>query len=531
MPEPFAERLSVANAADRTVLTRILTALNRIAEGCQQRRWLALIVIVGTFLPVSIAAANNWPLTNDEIYTLRIAQQSTIQQMIAVSREIDLHPPLHYLAEREALKLPIRRDVAARFPSLLGGLAFCIALFLYTERRLGAVFGFVAVGFTWFTFLLDYTWSNRPYALWMAFLWMTILALDSARSSAKRGWGLAAVFLLAVAMVMTQILGVICLAILIVAEGVRGWRLRRFDWVLGAVLVLPCFCALYVHFQIHALSGNTFPQGQQASMGLVFGMYGEMIGNIAVIAGACVVGMFLLIGSRRSPAPSAATLRSMEPEDVALLLMFLAFPVILFFPAKIENLQFWSRYGMPVIPALSVLLAWSIARRMPWGNVTALILAMVSVGYTVSRIFSDDDPRVVARAVVGGRAPIALDKLDHSLPIVVASPMSFVEMADREPAAIADRVYYLTDYAAADQYAHYTLFENEDKIVKLLNLPTHAEPLGDFTAMHTAFYLTGEYGRPEIWLPRKLIADGWKLQYLGKYVSTYENNDLYLVSK
>ena len=128
-----------------------------------------------------------------------------------------------------------------------------------------------------------------------------------------------------------------------------------------------------------------------------------------------------------------------------------------------------------------------------------------------------------------GRQPIALSTLDASLPIVAASPMTFVEMSDRETEPIARRVFYLTDRDAALQYAHYTLFENEDKIRQMLHLPSQTEALAPFVAEHKRFYVVGPYGQPEVWLLRKLAAEGFVLDYLGKFQSTYESQDLYLV--
>jgi len=96
---------------------------------------------------------------------------------------------------------------------------------------------------------------------------------------------------------------------------------------------------------------------------------------------------------------------------------------------------------------------------------------------------------------------------------------------------MARRVFYLTDREAALQYSHYTLFENEDKIRRLLQLPSQTEDLQKFLAEHPRFYVVGDYDRPEVWLLRKLAADGVPLDYLGKYESTYESTDLYLVSR
>jgi len=114
---------------------------------------------------------------------------------------------------------------------------------------------------------------------------------------------------------------------------------------------------------------------------------------------------------------------------------------------------------------------------------------------------------------------------------VTASPMTFVEMSDRESPEIVKRVFYLTDRDAAMQYSHYTLFENEDKIRRLLGLGSQTEAFPQFMAEHPRFYVVGDYGRSDVWLLRKLEADGMTLRYMGKFESTYESDDLFLISK
>ena len=87
--------------------------------------------------------------------------------------------------------------------------------------------------------------------------------------------------------------------------------------------------------------------------------------------------------------------------------------------------------------------------------------------------------------------------------------------------AVADDVGWARQ--AAEQYAQYTLFENEGKIRNLLGLPSQTSDLKPFLSQHAQFYVVGNYAANEIWLLRKLAADGLTLKYLGKFQSTYDS--------
>ena len=187
---------------------------------------------------MAIAEGHGRPL-NDEIYTVHIAQQPTLRQMLEVARQVDLHPPLHYLAVREAMRLPAPRWLTARLPSILCGLLLSLSMFWYTARRFGNLFGFVAVGVLWMSPALDYAWSDRPYMLWLGFLWALLLVIDVARQNERPWWSLPAVFLLSLGMVLSHLLGIVCIAVILLSEGVRAWRRRHWDWRLSLAVALP----------------------------------------------------------------------------------------------------------------------------------------------------------------------------------------------------------------------------------------------------------------------------------------------------
>jgi hypothetical protein len=512
------------------------TGLIELANLLDSNRMVCVGVICACLVPLAVLESHSIPLGNDEIYTLHIAQQPTLRAMVALSREIDLHPPLHYVAQRIALHSDLPRWMASRLPSLLAALVACLAVFWWTAKRLGNLYGLAAVGMLWLTPVLDYAWDNRPYMLWIAWLCLLLVARDAAVRPMRTRWAVPMVFLLTFAMVMTHMIGVACIGPFLAAEYVRARRVGRADWALISAFTLPALGGLGFFYQASHFAKNSFPTVHLPSVYLAADLYNMVVGNTAWVISGCLMVGIIIFGREPRRLPMAATtnpdLRDsrLSKEELALVSTLLALPLALMLAADVLHVQFWVRYGLASTPAWAVLSVWMIARRLPAARIVAILLVIATTGYMVRRMILESPPRGNAGTIDGGRRPIPLRTLDPSLPIVAASPMTFVEMSDREPLQIAQRVFYLTDYAAALQYSHYTLFESEGKIRQLLNLPSQTEDFEKFFAEHPKFYIVGDYQRPEVWLLHKLAADGTNLDYLGKYESTYESDDLYLVT-
>ena len=526
-----------ATAAERWRSRRdvAMQGLHKLVEGAgralEGSTLLCLGLLTLLYVPWGLVEAHAHLLLNDEIYTVHIAQQATWRQMLWLAREIDLHPPMHYVLQREALLLGLPRWLGSRLPSLVAGWLMSVALFRLGSRRLGNVMGMVTVLFVWVSPAIDWAWDNRPYMLWMCGLSLLMLAWDRAISPFRTWRSVAAVFGAGLLMTSSHLIGVACLLPFALAEGTRFWRERQTDWWLWLALLSPASIGAGYFYQIRHLRENSFPVLHLPSLGMGEDVYRAMVTQFFFLLSMSTV-IWCYLGWRREEGSGRRRRLRMRPEEAVFLAAMIVLPALLMVVGSVLKVQFWARYGSCGVLALGVVIPWMIQGRVGPFRAFGTLLVGVMLGNVVYRMATEfpvqgtDAPGYHQM----GRQPILLSGLDARLPIVDASPMIFTEMSDREPPAIASRVFYLTDRAAAVRYSGYTLFENEDKIRRLMNLPSQTAPLGQFLRTHRQFYLVANYDSEQDWLPRKLVDSGVELRYLGKFVSSYDYDDLYLVT-
>ena len=199
----------------------------------------------------------------------------------------------------------------------------------------------------------------------------------------------------------------------------------------------------------------------------------------------------------------------MAGSDEFLLLVGIAsLPALLFVAAAVRQTQFFGRYGMCGVIAISALIPWALHQKMRSARAVATLLVFALVGNVAARIVTDSetfgsDPE--GRHLTGVH-PVRLKDLDRSLPIVASSALTFTEMTDRESDAVTRRTFYLTGGEWAVRYAHATIFESEEKVHSLLGMRGSVAPVNSFLQTHQQFYLIGNYTSDEEWLPRAMVA-------------------------
>ena len=511
-------------------------AIERLGEWIERTSWAAPALLLALYVPLVIVEAHSNALSNDEIYTVHIARAPTLGRMLWMARETDLHPPLHYLLQRLVLHLPGPPWLISRLPSMIAGWVMTMTVFRMTARRLGALLGVVSVAAVWSTPALRFFWLNRPYMIWLALLALLIAAWGRASVPGRSLWRLVVVFCLSALMISDQLIGIACLLPFVLAEMVRARQSGRLDWRLLLALLVPSLVGAGYFYQLRHLSQNSFPGSQLPTVGWALGVYNALVTQTFFLLSVSML-LTVFLGAdwrlRRTDQSDRRDKRLSLPEWT-LFLGLLATPLLLMLIAAVLGLPYWERYGS--FAALwtggnaAVAAAPARATVAPAFDSTG---AGVHEEPALARLVADWGPvHAEQGSLATSRRPrLALSALDHSLPIVAANPMTFNEMADREPQAVTNRLFYLTDREAAKRYSGYTLFENENKIVAILGLPAHAEAREQFLATHSRFYLVANFNSDAQWLP-SWLADHGARHELSRKVSSQRMRTtiLYLVT-
>src|SRR6202158_4845952 len=148
------------------VTVRVLQAISRFVE---TRGWVAVAAVTSVCGWIRLNSLASRHLDHDELYTFYIAQAPTLRQLLALTRTIDLHPPLSYLLIRASFAIFGVSSWSCRLPSVLA-FFFAVALVFWLAKRvLSPIYGIISVLFFWsvpFTYQGD---EARPYSLLLCF--------------------------------------------------------------------------------------------------------------------------------------------------------------------------------------------------------------------------------------------------------------------------------------------------------------------------------------------------------------------------
>ncbi len=503
--------------------------IEAVAQWMERSPLQCMLVLVLIYTPLDVIEAHSHLLTNDEIYTWHIAQAPTLHRMLAMAREVDLHPPLHYLLQRWSLKLDLPRWLGSRLPNMIAGLVTVLVLFRFAAKHYGNALGMTAATAFIVSPAIRYAWENRPYMLLMCALMLLIYAWEQALSANRTWRSVLCVLCASTLMISDHLIGIACLVPFAVGEAVRLSRRRQADWPLWLALFTPSLLGVGLFYQLHHLSTNSFPVQSMPSFLMGWSMYGELFHDFFFALSICILGVAVTPHAREFSVMHKKLLRY---EEIMMLWALALLPVLTLTAGAIFHIQFWRRYGFCSMIGVAALTPWLISTRSRFPRTLSVFIFFALIGSVIAK--ASTEWTVVGTYSAGlftaGRIPKHLQDLDPSLPIVDASPMTYMEMSDREPGEIVSRVYYLTDFKAAKRYSGYTLFDNEDKIRKILELHSNTAKLREFVAVHPTFYMVAAYPSYEDWLPRKLADSGANMNYLGKFVSSYDNDDIFLVT-
>ncbi len=248
MPNPLcAETFQEMNSSSlRTAFTRSRSAL--IAA---EQKWQYLVVLLSLlFLAITILLDLKRPLSNDELFTLYISRQPTLGDVWkALLTGAEQLPLFFYVVIRLFTGLFGSNAIGIRLPITLGFLLMNFCAFLFVRRRVPPSYGFIAFIFPAVTGSYYYAFEARPYGLVMGFCGLAVLSWQAAAEGRNRPLSLIGTSVFLACAANCHYYAVLLLFPFGVAELVRYYETRKFDWALYfaiGVSMLPLVFSLPV---------------------------------------------------------------------------------------------------------------------------------------------------------------------------------------------------------------------------------------------------------------------------------------------
>ena len=116
--------------------------------------------------------------------------------------------------------------------------------------------------------------------------------------------------------------------------------------------------------------------------------------------------------------------------------------------------------------------------------------------------------------------PLRLSDLSAGVPIVVADPILFLEF-DHYETGLLDRMYFLTDRAAAFQYTGVKGFGTFNRLKKWFPIRARMEDYHQFVSSHPRFFVLTSDRNPLCWVMQKVAADRIPFVSHGEFSSQH----------
>jgi hypothetical protein len=455
------------------------------------------------------------PLWNDELYTWYFAQLSTMRDVWdALETGVEQLPPAYYALTRASLTLFGDNEIGLRIPSLLGFLLACSCVYAVVARRTSTWYGLVAALVLLASGAAPYAWEARPYALVLGFAAAAILCHQLRADGVRPRLAVVGLALALAAATAVHYYGALVVVPIALAEAVRASMRRELDRSVVAALfapLVPLAVSIPLLQEARHYRGafwTEFDLGSAPEF-FVFLLRAEVFSPARIptwlglaIAGV-VIGASLVVLLRQ---------QRFAQVEIGAAVGFLLLPVVGVLVGELVTGAYVERYVLSAAigPALLVPLAlYRIGWRPRIAMVTAALLTLwfvVLFQYWHRDIGVDLDRRDRLVAFVQEHAA-------GDLPVAVAHPHDYLELAHDAPQPIADRLVRLSDPERSLEYTGSR--STEDGLVVLegfapLRVVPYEEQRAPFLLLRTV------RGEAEDWIDRALEEDGARMQLVGR---------------
>jgi len=488
----------------------------RVESALASKPRASILVLALGFLVCTSVRAFCRPFWFDEILTRYIAILPTPGAIYrALAAHTESSPLLFHLISRLSGITLGWNELGLRFPGIAGYLAMILGIYFIVRQRAGPLYATIGALSNYLTDAPYYSTEARPYGLLLG-LSCTALACWQLAARHRRRWlALAGLWLSLATALGVHYYAVLSFAAIGLGELVRTWRTRQIDWpVWGALgfatapvpFLLP-LARTNLALRAGYYSPATLRRLLEGVSEFYFPLGGIIFAAFAVMVGACV---FALSGRNVHAIPPR--LETPPAYEVAAWVALLLAPLEAFILGRFVTGVFVQRYAIVTIIGFSILLPLCL-RRLFRNSRGAGLAALIFVGLCFGRWFSFGSK--IRMNDFNTRSALFLRTLAHSpLPIVVASPRRYLELAYYADKDLGDALVYIPDPQEALRYtgqntADYNLTGLHG--IAPLDLPTYSS----FVRSHPRFFVLWEAsseGSSNSWIVYRLRDAGAELR-------------------
>ncbi len=511
--------------------------LSPAASSLEAHPGLAFLFLLAIYIPAALAQSSAHLLWHDELFTLYIAQAHSLRQLFETLRLVDLNPPLSYLLTRISLSALGPSTIACRLPEILAFASAMWFLFCFVRRRSGVLFGLLSASLLFSSLAGELATDARPYGLLLAFTSLGLLAWQRSRLPGGLGpLNLSLLVLAAAGMLLSHIFGLLSWSALLLGEAVFAVGHRRVRWPPILAFAAPLLAVVLYVPMLRNHGVSAFPPAFQPGGEDVFNFYIQHIDREIVVLLLTALVTAAALGRKHLRGTGTWLF---DPPEWASILALLAIPGVLIAHLMLTHGAFFPRYGAIASTGVALLatalLAFWIGSEPRSALVAALLALLISgqisaAAHGLPMLFGGHPSLASEPVPQPCQACILSASLDPDLPLVIASGLTFLEMDHRESSSTLRRVFFLTDPAAALQFAHATIFNSMDLESRVFPIRAHVESDTTFFRQHQHFFVLGQLVYPEDWLLRKLLSDGASIRLVSEVTGDYKDHELYEVT-
>ena len=471
--------------------------------------------------------ANNRLFWYDELLTFHISNLHPFSLLWrALQAGVDGMPPGYYVLVQLARLLPGDPHVTLRLPSILGYILSLLGVYWFARKRLPVSAGLTAVFLITLSPFRGYAVEARSYALLVGFL--AISAVLWQRINEKRFMTPLLALFLTLA-VSSHHLAVVAISSFGIAELVWTLLSRRIRWgVWAACLLATCPFVMSLPSLLHyrAIFGKHF--WARPDLSTAISTYQDYTGIVLQWAFVLILCFGLLLGDSllrmMRQLREGTREREFGPPEIILVSNFLIYPALLVVLTKLLDSGYTPRYGWPAILGLvlgSVYLVRTIwLKSSSFYLLVALLIAFaVQGGMNIQTLYKQGLTRADKRWTMLAE----LSRSETSIPVVIGSPLRYLEAVEYAPPELHDRLVQVFDADIATRLAGSDTPEKTNRLLAQF-IPLRVDDLALFQAAHQKFILYS--GGPFDWFTQYLAERRYHLRLL----SQDGDNSLYIVN-